>query len=354
MHNLGEGRILVTGGAGFIGSALIWELNRRGHEDILAADRLRSSEKWKNLTGLRFADYVEADHLERMVGGGDPALDGIRTVFHLGACSSTTETDAAYLIANNFEYTKKLALWAVERNVRFLYASSAATYGRLEEGLTESRPLSDLRPLNMYGYSKHLFDCWAERSGLLERLTGLKYFNVFGPNEGHKGDMRSVVHKAYHQILAEGVVKLFKSNRADFADGCQQRDFLYVKDAVGMTLFLAEQLDGGGLYNLGSGQARTWLDLASAIFEAMGRKPRIEFIDMPATLREKYQYFTQAEIGKLRNAGYRAEISPLENAVSDYVKNYLAHDRRLDPGAETPLPNLGVGTGLSAGSAARR
>ncbi len=331
MHELGEGRILVTGGAGFIGSALIWELNRRGLDDILAVDRLRSSEKWKNLAALRIADYAEADRLEAMVDRADQELEGVRTILHLGACSSTTETDAAYLIGNNFEFTKKLALWAVERDVRFLYASSAATYGALEEGLTESRPLDELRPLNMYGYSKHLFDCWAARRGLLDRLTGLKYFNVFGPNEGHKAEMRSVVHKAYHQILADGVVKLFKSNRADFADGCQQRDFLYIKDAVAMTLHLAENIDGGGLFNLGSGQARTWLDLATAIFTAMERKPRIEFIEMPENLRAKYQYFTQAEIGKLRSAGYTAPITALEDAVGDYVKGYLSQGRRLDP-----------------------
>lgn len=331
MHDLADGRIIVTGGAGFIGSALIWELNRRGLNNILVADHLRNTEKWKNLVPLRFDDYLEASALESLIDERSPALKDVRTILHLGACSATTETDAAYLIHNNYEYTKKLAAWCLQTKARFVYASSAATYGELEEGLNESRPLNSLRPLNMYGYSKHLFDCYAERKGFLHLITGLKYFNVFGPNEDHKDDMRSVVHKAYHQILETGTVKLFKSYRPEFADGCQRRDFLYVKDAVRMTSFLAENTRAGGLYNVGTGTARTWLDLATAIFAALGREPKIEFVDMPERLKGKYQYFTQAEISKLRGLGYEDEIASLEDAVKDYVLNYLAPGGKLEP-----------------------
>ncbi len=331
MHDLADGRILVTGGAGFIGSALIWELNRRGLTNILVADHLRTTEKWKNLVPLRFDDYLEASTLEGLIDQRSATLDDIRTVFHLGACSATTETDAAYLIHNNYEYTKKLAEWCLEREARFVYASSAATYGGLEEGLNETRPLASLRPLNMYGYSKHLFDCYAERKGFLDKIAGLKFFNVYGPNEDHKDDMRSVVHKAYHQIVDTGSVSLFKSYRPEFADGCQRRDFLYVKDAVKMTIFLAQHDDVGGLYNLGTGSSRTWLDLATAIFTALGREPNIKFIEMPERLKGKYQYFTQAEIGKLRTAGYRDEVTSVEDAVKDYVVNYLETGSKLEP-----------------------
>jgi ADP-L-glycero-D-manno-heptose 6-epimerase len=331
MHDLADGRTLVTGGAGFIGSALIWELNRRSLSNILVADHLRTTEKWKNLVPLRFDDYLEAAALESLIDKRSPLLEDVRTVFHLGACSATTETDAAYLVHNNYEYTKKLAAWCLEHEARFVYASSAATYGGLEEGLNEMRPLHSLRPLNMYGYSKHLFDCYAEKHGFLDKIAGLKFFNVYGPNEDHKDDMRSVVHKAYHQILETGSVNLFKSYRPEFADGCQRRDFLYVKDAVRMAIYLAQHADVGGLYNLGTGSSRTWLDLATAIFTALDRQPNIRFIEMPERLQGKYQYFTQAEIGKLRAAGYRDDVTPVEDAVKDYVVNYLETGSKLEP-----------------------
>jgi len=314
----------VTGGAGFIGSAVVWELNRRGLKNILIADFLGDDLKWKNLVPLQFADYIEADDLLQKLEQSPHAFSNINTVFHLGACSSTTETDAAYLIRNNFEYTKTMALFALEAGRRFVYASSAATYGGLEASLPESVALESLRPLNMYGYSKHLFDCYAERTGLLPRLTGIKYFNVFGPNEYHKGEMRSLVHKAFYQIQEKGSVSLFKSCRPEFPDGGQKRDFLYVKDAVAATLFLAEKVDGGGLFNIGSGEPNTWISLTNAIFSALNREPKIEFIDMPEHLRDKYQYFTCANIGKLRSAGFDQPITALPQAVRDYVVNYLA------------------------------
>ena len=321
-------RILVTGGAGFIGSALVWELNRRGCEDIVVADFLGASEKWRNLTPLRFTDYLEADDLLSRLKNG--ALGKFDAVLHLGACSATTEKDAAYLIRNNFEFTKELAAWSLANEARFVYASSAATYGDGSAGMADTEEnLHRFRPLNMYGYSKHLFDLCAQRQGWLQRIVGLKYFNVFGPNEDHKGEMRSVVHKSYAQVLEDGVIRLFKSHRPDYADGEQKRDFLYVKDAVAITLHLAETVVAKGLYNLGSGEAHTWNELARAIFAAMGREPRIEYVEMPEALRGKYQYFTQADIGRLRGTGFEQNITPLTEAVRDYVSNYLATERKL-------------------------
>jgi ADP-L-glycero-D-manno-heptose 6-epimerase len=333
-----QSRILVTGGAGFIGSALIWDLNQRGVDDILVADFLGTDEKWRNLSPLRFNDYLEADELLQRVEADDPALSDIELVFHLGACSSTTERDAAYLIRNNFEYTKKLARWALAHDARFVYASSAATYGDGAAGMSDLEPnLQVFRPLNMYGYSKHLFDLYAARHGFLDGIVGLKYFNVFGPNEDHKGDMRSLVHKAYGQIIATGALQLFKSHHPNYRDGEQQRDFLYVKDAVNVTIELAETATAGGLFNVGSGTARTWLELAHAIFDALDRDPKIEFIDMPEGLRQKYQYFTQADLTKLRGYCKDVPLMPLEKAVADYVQGYLVPGRRLGDELEAGL-----------------
>jgi ADP-L-glycero-D-manno-heptose 6-epimerase len=323
-------RILVTGGAGLIGSALIWELNRRGYENILVADVLGTDEKWRNLVPLKFEDYIDATDLLRAIRSHDDGLGKFDAVFHLGACSATTEKDSDYLMRNNFDYTRRLCEWSVRRQARFVYASSAATYGDgslgMDDGMTE---LHRLRPLNMYGYSKHLFDLYADRHDLLPRIVGLKYFNVFGPNEDHKADMRSVVHKAFHQVQSQGRIHLFKSHRPDYSDGGQMRDFLYVKDAVNMTLHLAMNPEANGLFNLGSGEARTWVELAQAIFSALDQPPVIEFIDMPTHLRDKYQYYTCADISRLRAAGYTAEVTSLVDSVADYVRHYLMHDRRL-------------------------
>jgi ADP-L-glycero-D-manno-heptose 6-epimerase len=324
-----SGRILVTGAAGLIGSAIVWQLNRLGLDDILISDRMDTSEKWRNLVPLRFSDYIHADDLLNLVHNNPVKLAEIGTIYHLGACSATTETDSDYLMRNNFEFTKELAIWAVATGKRFVYASSAATYGAREDGFSEELPLHTLRPLNMYGYSKHLFDQYAERHGLLQHIVGLKYFNVFGPNEDHKGDMRSVVHKAFHQIRETGKLELFQSHRPDFEHGCQQRDFLYVKDAVRMTVFLADTPAANGLFNLGAGIAQTWLELGNAIFAAMGLKPNISFIPMPLHLRGKYQYRTCANIEKLRRVGYAEELTPLADAVKDYVQNYLVPNLRL-------------------------
>jgi ADP-L-glycero-D-manno-heptose 6-epimerase len=328
--NLPKGKILVTGGAGFIGSALIHALNEIGHEDILVSDLLGSTEKWRNLTPLRFTDYLEADQLLDKVEKKDPALNEIGLVLHLGACSSTMETDAGYLVRNNYQYTASLARWALNQDIRFVYASSAATYGDGEQGMNDkSDDLAAFRPLNMYGYSKHMFDLHAQRHKWVENITGLKYFNVYGPNEDHKGEMRSLINKAYHQISETGRIKLFRSHQTDYKDGEQKRDFLYIKDAVAMTLHLAATPTATGLYNIGSGKANTWISLANAIFAAMEKEPQIDFIDIPESIREKYQYFTQANISKLREAGYEKTLMPLSEAVKDYVQNYLAKDKHL-------------------------
>jgi len=325
-----ESRILVTGGAGFIGSALIWELNRRGCENILVSDRLCTDEKWKNLVPLRFHDYIDGIDLENKVRSAPETLGKFDVVFHLGACSATTEKDADYLMRNNYEFTKILAEWSLTKNTRFVYASSAATYGDGALGMDDQMvDLHRLRPLNMYGYSKHLFDLHAQRTGMLRRIVGMKYFNVYGPNEDHKADMRSVVHKAYGQILQTDKVQLFKSNRPDFKDGEQMRDFLYVKDAIRMTLHLASEPLASGLYNLGSGQAQTWVQLVQAIFAALGRAPNIEFVEMPEHLKSKYQYYTCADVSKLIKSGYKQPLFTLADAVRDYVQGYLIGDKRL-------------------------
>ncbi|MGA2247612.1 MAG: ADP-glyceromanno-heptose 6-epimerase [Verrucomicrobiota bacterium] len=332
-NDFSEARVLVTGGAGFIGSALVWALNRRGCDQVVVCDILGTDEKWRNLTPLRFADYVEAiDLLPRLQSG---SLGRFDLVLHMGACSATTERDATYLIKNNFEFTKDLAHWALANKVRFVYASSAATYGDGSAGMEDDEAsLDTLRPLNMYGYSKHLFDLHAKRDRFLNRMVGLKFFNVFGPNEDHKGDMRSLVHKSFAQVQTKGVIQLFESYRKEYQDGEQKRDFLYVKDCVAMTLHLAATPRANGLFNIGSGQARTWIDLSHAVFTALKKKPVIKFIEMPPAIRDKYQYFTQANLLRLRGAGYAAPVTSLENAVHDYVRKYLVLDKRLDPGVE--------------------
>jgi ADP-L-glycero-D-manno-heptose 6-epimerase len=318
--------IVVTGGAGFIGSALIWKLNSLGENDILVVDELGHTEKWKNLVPLRFRDFVNKNEF---IENLDTHIYKIDSIIHMGANSSTTETDADHLLKNNYEYTKSLALYCINNNKRFIYASSAATYGDGSLGFEDDeKKLHKLRPLNMYGYSKSLFDNWAADNGLLKNITGIKYFNVFGPNEYHKGDMRSVVHKAFEQIRDTGRVKLFKSGNASYKDGEQKRDFVYIKDAVDMTLFFLGN-DKGGIYNAGSGIESTWNQLVTAIFTAMGKPVNIDYIDLPGHLSEKYQYYTRAEMTKIKKAGYSNSLHSLEDSVTDYVKEYLLKDKYL-------------------------
>jgi ADP-L-glycero-D-manno-heptose 6-epimerase len=315
--------IVVTGGAGFIGSALVWFLNRMGRDDIIIVDRLGQGEKWKNLNGLKYADIFHKDDFYEMIVN-DALPYTVESIAHIGACSSTTEKDADYLLFNNFKYSQAVAQYCLEHEARFVYASSAATYGDGSQGYADDEEMIEkLRPLNMYGYSKQMFDLWIKREGLLDKVAGIKYFNVYGPNEYHKGEMRSVVHKAFGQIKETGRVKLFKSYHPDYKDGEQKRDFIYVKDAVKMTYFLLENKNVNGIFNVGTGEARTWNDLVKAIFDALEKPVEIEYIEMPEYLRPKYQYFTQAELSKIRQAGYTEKISSIEEGVADYVRNYL-------------------------------
>ena len=333
--------MLVTGGAGFIGSALVWALNRRGCTDIVIVDGARREERVSNLGGLKFLEYLEPyAALSRLDAG---SLGNFDFAFHLGACSSTTEIDAEYLRRNNFEYSRDLAAWALSTGVRFVYASSAATYGDGSAGMDDQDPqlLERLRPLNLYGQSKLTMDLHAWRHGWLERVVALKYFNIFGPNEDHKGDMRSLIHKSFAQVMETGAIRLFKSYRPEYGDGEQKRDFLYVKDAVEMTLHLAANPRANGIFNVGSGRAHAWNELAHAVFSAMGRPPSIEYVEMPEAIREKYQYFTQADIRKLLGTGYTRPVTPLEDAVHDYVVNYLVPGRSLGSSGETGLQPAG-------------
>jgi ADP-L-glycero-D-manno-heptose 6-epimerase len=322
---------VVTGAAGFIGRNTVAELNRRGHTNLLLVDDLGTDEKWKNLLGLQYDDLIPpAEFLDRISGIGSAALPEIEGIVHLGACSATTERDADYLLRNNYAYTRSLCEWSQANGARFVYASSAATYGDGSLGYDDADASTpSLRPLNMYGYSKHMFDLWALREGLFTKaenpIAGLKYFNVYGPYEDHKDDMRSVVHKSFGQVGADGKgkVKLFKSHRPDYKDGEQMRDFIYVKDAVDVTLFMLDQKAIGGLFNCGTGIARTWRDLVTAVYSAMGHNPQIDYIDMPAHLQGKYQYFTEATTEKLRATGYSRPFTTLEDGIRDYVQTYL-------------------------------
>lgn len=316
-------KIVVTGAAGFIGRNVVAELNARGYTDLLLVDLLGREDKWKNLRGLKFEDLVAPDALLDLVARN--AIGDVDALLHLGACSATTERDADFLLHNNYSYTRTLCEWSVQRQTRFIYASSAATYGDGSLGYSDDESALDaLRPLSMYGYSKHLFDLWARNHNLFRQIVGLKYFNVYGPYEDHKGDMRSMVRKGYDQIRDTGRLRLFKSGSPRYADGEQMRDFIYVRDAVDVTLHFLENPGLGGLYNCGNSRARTWKDLAHAAFRAMGLEPQIEFIEMPADLRGKYQYFTEAPMQKLAATGYSRPFTSLEDGVHDYVRNYLA------------------------------
>jgi ADP-L-glycero-D-manno-heptose 6-epimerase len=320
-------KVIVTGGAGFIGTNVVRALNEQGIDNIVIVDELGSDEKWRNLTTLRYAEYLHLEDFRELIlnNGFDTDIDA---VIHLGACSATTETDADYLADNNYQYSRDLCLWCLDFGIRFVYASSAATYGDGSLGYsdTDSKTPSYL-PLNMYGYSKQMFDMWALRNGFFDKIVGLKYFNVFGPFEDHKDDMRSVVHKAFHQIQETGKVSLFKSYKPEFQDGGQVRDFIYVKDAVNVTIDFALNNKSSGLFNCGTGTARSWLDLANATFSAMGIEPNIDFIEMPEQLKGKYQYHTESDPTKLRSAGYDKPFISLEDGIKDYVQNYLMEQK---------------------------
>lgn len=313
---------IVTGGAGFIGSCIVRVLNDMGHEDIIVVDNIASTDKWLNLRDKRYREYIHKSRLLEKL----PELDGIGAVIHMGACSSTTERDFDYLYQNNFEYTKTLWNWCAETGVPFIYASSAATYGDGTQGFDDRENIDRLLPLNGYGYSKQLFDQWVKRQAKLfpPQYVGLKFFNVYGPNEYFKGSMASMVFHGYRQIRESGKIRLFQSCNPDYPDGGQLRDFIYVKDICRVILWLLEHSEVSGLFNVGTGRAQTFRELAEATFHGLGMKPNIEFIPMPEHLREKYQYYTKANISKLRQVGYSYPFMTVEEGAADYVQEYLS------------------------------
>lgn len=322
--------IVLTGGAGFIGSGVLRHLNDCGVSNIVVVDNLGQGEKWKNLVGKRFVEVLHKDHLFEWLVGRETEVEAF---IHLGACSNTMEYDANYLLENNYAYTLRLAEYALKNNQRFIYASSAATYGDGTRGFSDDVDhLENLRPLNMYGYSKHLFDLWAKRQGVLEHIVGLKYFNIFGPNEGHKGRMASAIVKMVPQALEDGAIRLFKfyastSEPDRYQDGEQCRDFLYVKDCARMTCNFLEA-DVGGIFNIGQGHPHTWNYLAKTVFESLNLPINIEYIDMPQELIGQYQNYTCAEMDKFEKVFPAHQTTPLEDAVFDYVRGYLLPGKR--------------------------
>lgn len=316
-------KYIVTGGAGFIGSCIVRALNDMGIEDIVIVDDIASTEKWKNIRNKRFSCYIHKDRFLEAL----PALKNVSHVIHMGACSSTTEKDFDYLYANNFEYTKTLWNYCTERQVSFLYASSAATYGDGALGFSDKMDIKTLLPLNGYGYSKQLFDLWAEKQSICPpQHAGFKFFNVYGPNEYFKGTMASVIFHSFNSVKKDGKIRLFKSYHDDCADGEQKRDFLYVKDLCSVIKFFLAHRNVSGLFNLGTGCAESFNTLALSVFKALELKPQIEYVEMPESLRPKYQYFTQADMRQLREAGYELPFNGLAAGALDYVGNYLDKD----------------------------
>lgn len=314
-----QGVIVVTGGGGFIGSCIVAKLHELGHSDIVVVDHWDDELKKKNLAGKSCRAFYDKTAFLDLVLSGKFEGD-VSHVIHMGACSSTTGQDKDYYHQNNFEYSCHMARWALKVGARFIYASSAATYGDGENGYSDDKEaIRRCKPLNLYGQSKQMFDEWVLDQGLYDKVVGLKFFNVFGPNEYHKGDMKSVIAKAYDRVAGEGKMVLFKSHREGYADGEQKRDFIYVKDVVDVVLFFMKNPQANGIFNVGTGKARTWNDLARALFSAAGKPPTIEYVDMPEILRPRYQYFTQAEVQNLRRVGYQKPFTSLEDAIRDYV-----------------------------------
>ncbi len=322
--------IVVTGAAGFIGSCLVSKLNEMGRIDLIVVDHYDhdSDPKKKNLAGKKYVRYFDKAEYLKLLRRDAFDFD-VSCIFHIGACSSTTLQDGEYFQKNNLEYSCEVAKWALKYNVRLIYASSAATYGDGESGYSDNEELiPHLKPLNLYGLSKQKFDLWVLENHYQDKMAGLKFFNVFGPNEYHKEDMRSLVAKAYDGVINEGKIKLFKSYHPEFKDGEQKRDFIYVKDVVDVMIFLMQNSNVNGIFNVGTGSACTWNRLANALFKAVRQKPCIEYIEMPDILKNRYQYFTQADMQKLRAAGYTKPFTLLEDAVVDYCQ-YLKNQSTL-------------------------
>jgi ADP-L-glycero-D-manno-heptose 6-epimerase len=314
--------IILTGGAGFIGSCFLKYLNKKGYSDILVVDNLSTSSKWKNLVGKNFSNYIQK---QEFINNLNKFADkDIEAIFHFGACSSTTEKDIDYLMWNNYHYSIKLAEFAISKSIPFIYSSSAATYGNGENGYNDDT-FHSLRPLNGYGFSKHLFDLWVLNNKFESQLTGIKFFNVFGPNEYHKENMASMVFKSFHQVLDTKTISLFKSYNSKYADGEQLRDFIYVKDAIEVVWQLFDKKISG-IFNLGTGVAHTWNQLATAIFQTLKLPVNIKYIEMPDDIKKQYQYFTQADMQKLKLSGVDYQFSSLEESVDDYINNHLLQD----------------------------
>ncbi|HMO01538.1 MAG TPA: ADP-glyceromanno-heptose 6-epimerase [Oligoflexia bacterium] len=318
---------IITGGAGFIGSYLAQFLNSQGIDQIIIVDKLEESARWKNLVGLKFYDFIDKDRFLELIDQDKLSFKTSTAkvgVFHLGANSSTTATNGDEVMLSNYEYSKRIAAWSLAKDYRFIYASSAATYGAGENGfLDDEKKLDSLRPTNLYGLSKHLFDLHAKQNGWLKKIAGLKFFNVYGPRESHKGRMASVAFHAYNQIKKEGLIKLFKSEKPEFADGEQKRDFVYVGDCAKVIWWLYENPQVHGIFNCAFGKARSWNDMAKALFAALDLPAKIEYIPMPDDLKGHYQYFTEGSIDKLRATGYRAPMTTLEDGIAKYVGEYL-------------------------------
>ncbi|MCX6147883.1 MAG: ADP-glyceromanno-heptose 6-epimerase [Candidatus Kapabacteria bacterium] len=314
--------IVVTGGAGFIGSCFIKHLNNKGIKDILVVDSFGKSSKWKNLVGKKYIDFMNKDDFRNLLTDDGSFPFEVEAIIHLGACSSTTEDDVDYLFDNNYQYSKDLALFALNNKIKFIYASSAATYGFGESGYSDDE-FENLKPLNAYGFSKYMFDEWVINSGLDKTFVGLKFFNVFGPNEYHKDNMASMVYKSFQQIKSTGKVNLFKSNSLEYKDGEQKRDFVYVKDCCEIIYQFIQKPKKNGIYNVGNGNSSTWRVLIDNVFKAMNLESKIEFVEMPDQIKFQYQNFTEANITKLTKAIGKHKFMTLEESVNDYVKNYL-------------------------------
>lgn len=314
--------IVITGAAGFIGSILAQHISRTGNHQLLLVDKFTKPAKWKNLLGMNFIDMIDRDLFIEQLERGD--IKNVELVLHMGACADTTEFNMDYLMKQNYEYSKRLCSWCLKNEVRFIYASSASVYGDGALGFNDADEINfDLRPLNPYGFSKLLFDKWVVQNGHHKSVVGLRFFNVFGPNEYHKNKMSSVIQTSFPMAKKEGVIKLFKSYIKEVAHGDQRRDFIYVKDIIKVVDFFVKNRSVSGIFNLGTGKARSFNDLASSILKAMDKKVIIEYFDMPEEIRDKYQYFTEANNKKLLSAGYNGGFTDLEEAVTDYVQNYL-------------------------------